>query len=78
MSVKEKWLADGVPHHQGGPRSVRGESGEQVIWVATVKLEAENGELCVTGGAFAGTTTVERVRTAHFFILFCCSFTIAL
>ena len=48
MSAKEKWLVDDVPGaRQVLERAFEANPDSEKIWLAAVKLEAENGELDV-------------------------------
>lgn len=70
MFAKEKWLAGDVP----GSRSVLEQAfvanpESEQIWLAAVKLEAENGELQVAKELLGRARTVadtERVRSLQF------------
>jgi hypothetical protein len=67
MSAKEKWLAGDVPAaREVLERAFVANPESEQIWLAAVKLEAENGELGVAKELLVRARTVadtERVRT---------------
>jgi len=74
MAAKEKWLAGDVPAaRQVLERAFVANKESESIWLAAVKLEAENGELGVARELLVRARTVagtERVRSVLYTLTF--------
>ena len=72
MSAKEKWLAGDVPAAREvlAKAFIANPESEQ-IWLAAVKLEAENGELGVARELLIRARTVaDTERVSHLYIFY--------
>lgn len=71
MSAKEKWLADDVPAaREVLEKAFVANPDSEKIWLAAVKLEAENGEFAVARELLTRARTVADTERVCAFLSF--------